>query len=100
MSYAVHYDLSGRGQDSLLQDFSHMRIEAGREPPVLYVAMASWIPKCNMYHHKYVFGVVADFAEFFRLFLYCCIFINTTVDSDRTIYGYSVYLSTPPTFFD
>jgi hypothetical protein len=62
MSYAVHYDLSGRGQDSLLQDFSHMRIEAGREPPVLYVAMASWIPKCNMYHHKYVFGVVADFA--------------------------------------
>jgi chromatin assembly factor 1 subunit A len=52
MSYAVHYDLSGRGQDSLLQDFSHMRIEAGREPPVLYVAMASWIPKCNMYHHN------------------------------------------------
>ncbi|RZC42126.1 chromatin assembly factor 1 subunit A [Asbolus verrucosus] len=52
MSYAVHYDLSGRGQDGILQDFSRMRIEAAREPPVLYVAMATWIPKCNMYHHN------------------------------------------------
>ena len=53
MSYAVHYDLS----DAILQDFSRMRIETVPEPPVLYVAMATWIPKCNMYHHKYVVRV-------------------------------------------
>ncbi|KAJ8968928.1 hypothetical protein NQ314_002020 [Rhamnusium bicolor] len=53
MSYAVHYELGGgRGQNSVLQDFSKMRIEAHREQPVLYVAMATWIPKCNMYHQN------------------------------------------------
>ncbi|KAJ8921796.1 hypothetical protein NQ315_008425 [Exocentrus adspersus] len=51
MSYAVHYELS-HNSDSVLQDFSRMRIEAHREQPVLYVAMATWIPKCNMYHQN------------------------------------------------
>ncbi|KAJ8976326.1 hypothetical protein NQ317_010093 [Molorchus minor] len=52
MSYAVHYELAGRNQDSVLQDFSRMRLETHREQPVLYVAMATWIPKCNMYHQN------------------------------------------------
>lgn len=51
MMSAVHYDLQEGG---ILQEFSRMRIESAREPPVLYVAMASWIPKCNMYRHEYV----------------------------------------------
>ncbi|KAJ8936222.1 hypothetical protein NQ318_009355 [Aromia moschata] len=54
MSYAVHYELGGHGQDSVLQEFSRMRLEAHREQPVLYVAMATWIPKCNMYHQNNV----------------------------------------------
>lgn len=60
ISYSMHYDLTHAQERVLapLQELSRLRIDT-REPnmPVLYVAMATWIPKCNMYHHnsnKYV----------------------------------------------
>lgn len=38
-----------------LQEFSRLRIDTRQpEMPVLYVAMATWIPKCNMYQFEYV----------------------------------------------
>ncbi|KAI4460323.1 chromatin assembly factor 1 subunit a caf-1 subunit a [Holotrichia oblita] len=55
ISYSMHYDLTHAQERVLapLQELSRLRIDT-REPnmPVLYVAMATWIPKCNMYHHN------------------------------------------------
>lgn len=58
MSYSsMQYEL-GKSQQRILaplQEFSRLRIDT-RQPnmPVLYVAMATWIPKCNMYQYEYV----------------------------------------------
>lgn len=59
MSYtSMQYELGVPQQRILapLQEFSRLKIDT-REPnmPVLYVAMATWIPKCNMYQYEYVF---------------------------------------------
>ncbi|KAL3278105.1 hypothetical protein HHI36_013451 [Cryptolaemus montrouzieri] len=55
MTYAICYDFDMMSkipnQDSFLQNFNRMRLESSREQPVLYVTMATWIPKCNVYHH-------------------------------------------------
>lgn len=88
----MHYEL-GYGEDRILaplQQFSHMKIDTSRDAtmPVLYVAMATWIPKCNMYHNKYVLECLLLQLRFFfgeRLFiiktecflytyLICCLF--------------------------
>nr|XP_022906415.1 serine/threonine-protein kinase Doa isoform X7 [Onthophagus taurus] len=56
ISYQMHYELT-RPQDTRvlapLQELSRLRIDT-REPdmPVLYVAMATWVPRCNMFHRK------------------------------------------------
>lgn len=61
VSYAVHYEMSrSQHHDRILTDFSRMRLEMTKEQPqVLYVAMATWLPKCNMVSYeqqiKYVF---------------------------------------------
>lgn len=53
MSCAFHYELySTRSQNSVLHDFSNMTADDEGEQPVLYVAVASWIPKCNMYTYS------------------------------------------------
>lgn len=52
----MHYELSADHERILapLQQFSHMKIDTSQESamPVLYVAMATWIPKCNMYQES------------------------------------------------
>ncbi|XP_076250403.1 chromatin assembly factor 1 subunit A-A-like isoform X1 [Rhynchophorus ferrugineus] len=50
VSYAVHYELNRtHHQETILSDFGSMRLDMTKEQPqVLYVAMATWIPKCNM----------------------------------------------------
>lgn len=50
---AMHYELSS-GQKRILaplEQFSHMKIDTSADAtvPVLYVTMATWIPKCNLY---------------------------------------------------
>lgn len=55
---AMQYEMVHQKERFLapLQEFSRLRIDT-RDPsmPVLYVAMATWIPKCNMYQDdKYV----------------------------------------------
>ncbi|XP_050304693.1 serine/threonine-protein kinase Doa isoform X2 [Anthonomus grandis grandis] len=50
VSYAVHYELSrNQQQETMLTEFSRMRLDIAKEQQqVLYVAMATWLPKCNM----------------------------------------------------
>lgn len=57
MSCAFHYELySTRSHNAVLHDFSGMKIDNDSDRPVLYVAVATWIPKCNMYNYtEYVF---------------------------------------------
>lgn len=72
----MHYEL---GQDhermlAPLQQFSHMKIDTSQESamPVLYVAMATWIPKCNMYQeHEYVGGLALILLSVTGIY-YCC----------------------------
>lgn len=54
VSYAVHYEMSrSQHHDRILTDFSRMRLEMTKEQPqVLYVAMATWLPKCNMVSYE------------------------------------------------
>lgn len=65
-NYTMHYEVGHPQSRHLptLHEISRLRIHSSEEPPpdvpVLYVAMATWIPKCNMYHYKYV-KVVLDF---------------------------------------
>lgn len=60
MSCAFHYELySTRKPNPLLHDFSRMRMDNESDRPVLYVAVATWIPKCNMYTYtEYVYPSV------------------------------------------
>lgn len=69
VSYATHYEfMCSNPQDGLLQDFSRLRLNSIQEQPVLYVAMATWVPKCNMYHlNKYV---RLFFNNIFHIWLY------------------------------
>ncbi|KAF5270382.1 hypothetical protein FQR65_LT05570 [Abscondita terminalis] len=54
---SMEYELT-RPKNNLptLHEISRLRIQCSEEPSpdvsVLYVAMASWIPKCNMYHYN------------------------------------------------
>lgn len=56
MSCAFHYELySTRTRNTVLHDFSSLNIDNEGDRPVLYVAVATWIPKCNMYtYNEYV----------------------------------------------
>lgn len=51
MSCVFHYELySSKTQNSVLRGYS----DNENDQPVLYVAVATWIPKCNMLNYKYV----------------------------------------------
>ncbi|KAH1021082.1 hypothetical protein HUJ04_010641 [Dendroctonus ponderosae] len=54
VSYAVHYEVNrSHRQETLLSDFSRMHLQMSNEQPqVLYVAMATWLPKCNMVSYQ------------------------------------------------
>ncbi|CAH2020629.1 unnamed protein product [Acanthoscelides obtectus] len=57
MTFAVHYGCttaSSRSryhQGDLINDFGGLHIvdRQNRDQPVIYVAVATWIPSCNMY---------------------------------------------------
>lgn len=56
ISYSLHCDIAHTKEHIIpVHELSRLRVDAQRDNttmPALYVAMASWIPKCNMY--KYV----------------------------------------------
>lgn len=53
ISYSLHCDIGHMKERVVpIHELSRLHVDHNTDMPTLYVAMATWIPKCNMY--KYV----------------------------------------------